>query len=54
MMTFRICRVATGETIMFLKAENFIELFKITNSMFGEDNDTIDVDIVDRGEVQNE
>lgn len=46
-MKVRIYRVATNETIMILKVKDIIEISKLMNKWYGEDNTTADFEIIE-------
>lgn len=49
-MTVRIFRIATEETVCLLKVKDFLEISKLMNKWYGEDDTTMDFDIVEENE----
>ena len=49
-MTVRVFRVATEETICLLKVKDILEISKLMNKWYGEDNTTADFEIVEDDE----
>lgn len=46
-MKVRIYRVATDETIMILKVKDMVEISKLMNKWYGENNDTVDFEVIE-------
>ncbi len=49
-MKLRVFRVATEETICLLKVKDLLEISKLMNKWYGEDNTTADFEIVKEDE----